>query len=231
MSTKPGIKNFIKVTNLYFEYKLLVNKSLRGRITSVNDNSKSVKVFENLNLHIKSGDKIGLFSPNGTGKTTLLKILSGIYPLDPKTVQINGKVNNMISLAGGFIDEATGEENIFIECYYHGLQKHEVKKILNNIIEFADLGKFIKLPLRTYSTGMRMRLAFSIITNINSDIIIMDEWLSVGDKSFKNKANEKLKKYLSVDKILILASHDIELIRENCNSIYTIKNFNLVKYD
>lgn len=230
MFSKLGTKSFLKIKNLNFSYFSTNGISLKKKLTSIKnlENKKEIKIFENLNLEISQGKKVGLFSSNGSGKTTLLKIITNIYPVEKKYLETQGKILNMISIGGGFKDEATGLENIYIEGYLNGYNKNQIKEKMEEIVKFADIGDFIGFPVRIYSSGMRMRLAFSIIVNFPSDIIIMDEWLSVGDNDFNEKAQKKLAEKIN-DKILLIASHDLNLLNNLCDEIYTISNYQLIK--
>jgi lipopolysaccharide transport system ATP-binding protein len=178
-----------------------------------------VRALQNINLEFRHGDRVGLLGHNGAGKSTLLRVLSGIYKPTSGQVSINGHTASLIDVSLGIDSEATGRENIFIRGALLGLSKTQINEQLEEIIEFSELGDFIDMPVRTYSSGMHLRLAFSVSTVIRPEILIMDEWLSVGDESFNYKAENRLKKLIDNTSILIIASHSKELLLKTCNKI------------
>lgn len=189
-----------------------------------------VRALQNINLEFKHGDKVGLLGHNGAGKSTLLRVLSGVYKPTSGQVVINGQVNSLIDVSLGIDSEATGRENIFIRAALLGLSKKQINEQLEEIIEFSELGDFIDMPMRTYSSGMHLRLAFSVSTVIRPEILIMDEWLSVGDENFKHKAKSRIQKLVESTSILIIASHSKELLLKTCNRIILLDH-GLVKTD
>ena len=176
-----------------------------------------VNALENINLKIKHGDRLGISGPNGSGKTSLLRILSNVLNPSEGSVKKEGDLISFIDLHYGLNFEASGIENIKIRCVLLGLNFLEIDEIVKKVIEFSELGKYIYLPVKTYSSGMLMRLSFSILSFIKADIIIMDEWLSVGDANFFEKANNKLKEMIDEASILVIASHSPEFINNLCN--------------
>ena len=209
------------------------SRSLKNKIIRVasigklgNDTSGHiiVKALKNLNFELKNGDKLGLIGSNGAGKSTLLRAISGVYPPTKGKVMIQGNVASLIDISLGIDHEATGRENIFLRGALLGIMKAEMKEMIDEIIEFSDLNEFIDMPVRTYSSGMHLRLAFSVSTVIKPEILIMDEWLSVGDENFKNKADTRLAKLVNSTDILVIASHSSELIKKNCNRVIWLEN-------
>jgi len=209
------------------------SRSLKNKIIRVasigklgNDTSGHiiVKALKNLNFELKNGDKLGLIGSNGAGKSTLLRAISGVYPPTKGKVMIQGNVASLIDISLGIDPEATGRENIFLRGALLGIMKEKMKEMIDEIIEFSDLNEFIDMPVRTYSSGMHLRLAFSVSTIINPEVLIMDEWLSVGDENFKNKADTRLSKLVKSTDILVIASHSSELIKKNCNRVIWLEN-------
>lgn len=178
-----------------------------------------VRSLDNVSFEIKSGERVGLIGHNGAGKSTLLRTLSRVYRPTQGTAKIIGKVGSLVDIGLGIGREATGLENIYIRAALLGLKRAEIDAKLDEIVEFSELGDFIYMPVRTYSSGMFMRLAFSVSTMIRPEILIMDEWLSVGDKSFNDKARTRLKEIVEASSILILASHSKKLIMDTCNRV------------
>lgn len=183
-----------------------------------------VRVLRDLNFTLSDGDRVGVVGHNGAGKSMLLRVLSGIYHPTHGRIISQGDVASLIDLSLGIDLEATGRENIFLRSALLGLSKKEVAVKLNEIVEFSELGNFIDMPMRTYSSGMHLRLAFSISTIIRPEILLMDEWLSVGDENFKNKAERRLAELVYTTKILVMASHSRDLILKTCNRVLWLEH-------
>lgn len=176
-----------------------------------------VRAINNISFTFGDGDRVGIVGHNGSGKSTLLRAIAGTYEPTRGAISVQGKVASMLSITVGMEAEATGHENIYIRGTVMGLKPREIAALSDSIAEFSELGDYLDMPLRTYSSGMYMRLAFAISTSVPADITVMDEWLSVGDTSFYEKAQERLHDMIGRSKILFLASHDENLIRKNCN--------------
>ncbi len=176
-----------------------------------------IRALNNVSFSFKEGDRVGIIGHNGSGKSTLLRVIAGAYEPTRGTINVQGKVASMLSISIGMEAEATGLENIHLRGTIMGLKPREIEALTEGIADFSELGDYLDMPLRTFSSGMYMRLAFAISTSVPADIIVMDEWLSVGDTSFYEKAQQRLKAMIDRSKILFLASHDENLIRKNCN--------------
>jgi lipopolysaccharide transport system ATP-binding protein len=176
-----------------------------------------VQALTNLTFSIRSGERVAILGHNGAGKTTLLGALSRIYAPTSGKALITGSVGSLINISLGTDPESTGRENIFLRGAILGLERDFIKKKQEEIIDFSELGDFIDLPVRTYSSGMAMRLAFAVSTMLRPEIIVMDEWLSVGDKNFQGKAAARLDEMLKDTKILVLATHSRDLALRHCN--------------
>ena len=183
-----------------------------------------VRALSNVNFQIKEGERVGLLGHNGAGKSTMLRALSGAYHPTKGNVIVSGSVGSLIDISLGINPEATGRENIFIRGALLGLSKADIQKRFLEIVEFSELGEFIEMPVRTYSSGMHLRLAFAVSTIVRPEILLMDEWLSVGDESFKNKAEARLEELVSSTKILVIASHSRELITSTCNRVIWLEH-------
>jgi lipopolysaccharide transport system ATP-binding protein len=197
----------------------VLNAAAGGFIERQHDGVVVVHGLESISLEIKPGDRIGLVGHNGAGKTTLLRVLSGIYHPTRGRITIQGEVTSLINISLGIDPESTGRENIILRSAMMGLSPAQTKEREDEIIEFSGLGDFIDMPFRTYSSGMQLRLAFSVSTCIRPQILIMDEWLSTGDQDFRDRAEKRLKEVVSSTEILVLASHSMQLLEKNCNRL------------
>ena len=187
-----------------------------------------VRAVDHLSFDWNEGDRIGLVGHNGSGKTTLLRALGGIYEPVGGSLSVHGRVASMLSLTLGMDDEATGYENIFLRGTIMGLSRREIAGMVDEICEFSELGDFINMPMRAYSSGMSMRLAFTISTSVKADIILMDEWIGAGDETFAEKAQRRLAELVGQAKILVLASHSPDIIRANCNKVVRLDHGRIV---
>lgn len=197
------------------------------------DGSQSAKAggkvaVDQLNLTITEGERLGIVGRNGAGKSTLLHMIAGISDPTSGVIRINGKVTSIMTLGVGLRDDLSGRENIYVDGEIQGKSRTEVDEVIDLIIEFSELGKFIDYPIRTYSTGMKARLAFSMITHIEPEILIIDEALSVGDASFSAKATARILDICARGKIVILVSHGMQSIRDICNRCIYLKDGQVV---
>lgn len=176
-----------------------------------------IRSLEDISFEIKDGDRVGLVGHNGAGKSTLLRTLAQVYEPTYGNVAIEGDIGSLVDISLGIDLEATGRENIYIRGALLGLSKKQIDENFEEILEFSELGEFIDMPVRTYSSGMHLRLAFSVATVIRPQILLMDEWLSVGDATFNVKAEERLHALVQSSRILVIASHSRELIERVCN--------------
>lgn len=181
-------------------------RSLLGRTTQSGDADKFA-VLENIDLLVPKGRSIGLIGRNGCGKSTLLRLMAGIYWPDAGTVRVHGRVASLLELGAGFHPEFSGRENVFIYGIILGLTRKEIRAKFDEIVAFAELEEFIDAPVRTYSSGMFMRLAFSVATHLDPDVFLIDEALAVGDASFSLKCGERLRRFREQGKSLVIVSH------------------------
>jgi lipopolysaccharide transport system ATP-binding protein len=227
LALKAFHASMIRLENASVRFTVLDprNRSLRRKLVqtatggALGKNSRgdtTVNALTDLDLIVHSGERLGIVGHNGAGKTTLLRVLGRIYEPTSGSVQIEGKVCSLINLSLGTDPESTGRENVLLRAAFLGVSRDEALARMDEIIKFSGLGDFIDLPVRTYSTGMLLRLAFAVSTITPSDILLMDEWLSVGDSEFRRKAEERMQEVLSNSKILVLASHSPDLILRHC---------------
>ena len=197
--------------------KTLVSRATGGAILKEADKPKTVRALSNVSAHIQSGDRVGLVGPNGAGKTTILRAMAGIYEPVRGTMRSEGSVSTLLDIGAGMNGELTGIENIQLRGLFMGLSHKQIRELTPQIEEFTELGEFLNMPLRTYSSGMMVRLAFAMATAIKADILLMDEWVLAGDAAFTAKASERLQELVTGAKIMVLASHNHEIIRQWCN--------------
>ncbi|RBL85866.1 ABC transporter ATP-binding protein [Streptomyces cavourensis] len=197
--------------------KRLFQVATGGQISANASGRVIIRAIENLTLTIKDGDRVGLLGHNGAGKSTLLRLLSGVYEPSSGRAEIKGDIGSLIDVSFGIDPEASGRENIYLRGALLGLTRAEIKAKLEEIIDFSELGDFIDMPVRTYSSGMHLRLAFSVSTIIRPEILLMDEWLSVGDEGFRVRAEARMNELVESTHILVIASHSRDLIKETCN--------------
>jgi ABC-type polysaccharide/polyol phosphate transport system ATPase subunit len=221
--------SWISVENVTLDFPALAHRKrgptfqeLKGQTTGgafrINHQGEVyVRALDDISLVLEPGDRLALLGHNGAGKTTLLRTMAGIYPPTHGRVHIDGRVIPLLNLNFGLDLEATGLDNILVRGLYLGMSRAEIKSKLIDIASFSDLGEFLNFPMRTYSAGMRARLAFAIATNIEADILLLDEGLVTGDASFLQKASKKFEHFASQSNILVLASHSNKTLRELCN--------------
>jgi len=179
--------------------------------------------LKGINLKVKRGESVGIIGRNGAGKTTLLRVIAGIYKPTSGKVTVKGRIMPIIELGAGFDMELTGRENIFLNGLLLGMTRKEIEERYDEIVEFSGLGEFINSPVRTYSSGMKLRLGFSIATAIDPDIILIDEVFAVGDEEFKEKCVRRMKEMMKKGATLLFVSHDMDAIKENCERVILLE--------
>lgn len=197
--------------------KNTVMQAATGGKVSFGAEGTVIRSLEDVSFEIHEGERVGLIGHNGAGKSTLLRALSNVYAPTAGRAEIVGEIGSLVDIGLGIDGEATGRENIFIRGALLGLKRKEIEERFDEIVEFSELGEFINMPVRTYSSGMHLRLAFAVATIIRPEILLMDEWLSVGDASFNEKAEKRLNDLVQSSRILVIASHSRELIEKTCN--------------
>lgn len=214
-----NLKNAIEVIDVTKSFKIYYDKAstLKEHLLFWKRNeSELFTALKEINVTIKKGETVGLVGVNGSGKSTLLKLMTKIiYPTKGHIVT-HGKLTSLLELGAGFHNDFTGRENIYFNASIFGLTKQEIDKRLDDIIEFSELGEFIDNPVRTYSSGMYMRLAFSIAINVDAEILLIDEILAVGDQHFQEKCFQKLQELKMSDKTIVIVSHDLGHIESLC---------------
>ncbi len=197
--------------------KKVLSAATGGRIAAESGHVPVVLALRDVSLEISAGDRVGLIGPNGAGKTSLLRILAGVYEPTSGRLSVQGNVTSLIDVTLGMDHEATGYDNIRLRGLILGLSKRRITELVPEIAEFSGLGGYLNMPVRTYSSGMVLRLAFSTVTCVQPDILIMDEWINVGDAEFVAKAQSRLAQLIDKASILVLASHNEGIINSLCN--------------
>jgi homopolymeric O-antigen transport system ATP-binding protein len=227
----PGIA--IDVADLGVRYDLRFNRktTLRQSFTRIVGRRQDRTDFwalRDVSFRLVHGESLGVIGPNGAGKSTLLQILAGIISPTTGVVDVHGHVSTLLTLGAGFDQELSGLENIRLAGAFLGLDHREVERRMPGIVEFADLGEFIDAPLRTYSSGMRARLGFSIATAIDPDILLLDEVLGTGDQAFREKSRTRVEELVRAAKAIVLVTHDMSWVTEFCNRALLLERGRIV---
>ena len=223
----------IEVKDVYKSFNVYLDKanSLKEKLLFWKRNRKEVReILKGINLNIKKGEAVALIGVNGSGKSTLLKLMTKIiYPNKGKIIT-NGKLTSLLELGAGFHADFSGRENIYFNASIFGLTRKEIDRRLDQIIEFSELRDFIDNPVRTYSSGMYMRLAFAVAINVDADILLVDEILSVGDQHFQAKCIEKMKELRKEGKTMVFVTHSLSAAKELCDRAVWLNN-GIIKMD
>ena len=214
------IEYSIIVKDVYKSFKLIFDKpfTLKERLVFWKSTKKEYReVLKNINLNIKKGETVALIGTNGSGKSTLLKLMTKIIYPTKGYIKTDGKLTSLLELGAGFHPDFTGRENIYFNAAIFGLSAAEIDKRVDEIIRFSELEDFIDSPVRTYSSGMYMRLAFSIAINVDAEILLIDEILAVGDQHFQEKCFEKLEQLSNSGKTIVIVSHSLGALKKLCD--------------
>ena len=202
----------------------LINIGTGGRIGSENGRIKSVVALDNASFNLQQGDFVGLVGHNGAGKSTLLRTVAGIYSPTRGSLKVSGSISTIFEMGAGIDPELNGYENIMRMSMFCGISPREAKQNIPYVEDFTELGNFLQLPVRTYSSGMITRLMFAVSTCIEPEILLLDEMFGTGDKAFHDKAVKRMNELVSCAGILIFASHDSNLLKENCNRFLRLEH-------
>jgi len=205
------------------------SRFLGGEVARTSDKHVRVRALDDISFKLVEGDRLGLIGHNGSGKSTLLNVLSRIYMPERGMVKINGKVTPLFNVTLGLDSDDTGYQNIYTIGMYYGLSKAELDLRREDIIEFSELGDFIHLPVRTYSSGMLLRLSFAIVTSMRPDILVIDEGIGAGDAQFTKKAKARLENFYEGLSIMVMASHSNDLIKSMCNKAMLLERGKCLK--
>ncbi len=217
---KETMEDKIIVENVSKSFSVYQDKAntIKEKILFFKRNRKEkIEVLKNINLRIKEGETVGLIGVNGSGKSTLLKLMTQIIYPDSGKIETRGKLTSLLELGAGFHPDFSGRENIYFNASIFGLTKKEIDARLKDIIEFSELGEFIDNPVRTYSSGMYMRLAFSVAINVDAEILLIDEILSVGDQHFQEKCYQKMRELKEQGKTMVFVTHSLDVVKKLCS--------------
>ena len=217
----------ICVKDVYKNFNVYLDKAntIKEKLLFLTRNRKEKReVLKGINLNIKKGEAVALIGTNGSGKSTLLKLMTKILYPNSGTIEINGKLTSLLELGAGFHPDFSGRENIYFNASIFGLTRKEIDERLEDIIEFSELRSYIDNPIRTYSSGMFMRLAFAVAINVNADILLVDEILSVGDEHFQNKCIEKMLELKNEGKTMVFVTHSMESVKKLCTRAIWLYN-------
>lgn len=217
---KDVVLDYPVSTNLkgYLSSKLYKH-SIGGKITVQENNVTVVRALDHLSLHCDPGDSVGIIGHNGSGKSTLLRILAGIYEPTHGEVEVKGHTNALLGMSLGVNTEATGYENIELNAILHGYKPKEILEKTKEIEEFSELREYLNMPIRTYSSGMKVRLSFSMATAFCKEILIIDEVMGAGDAGFMKKAQTRMKQLILDSELVVMANHSTDLLKKFCNKI------------
>lgn len=217
----------IIVKNMSKDFVIYGDKAntLKERIIRFGKNKKDVRhILKNINIEIKKGETVALIGVNGSGKSTLLKLITKIIYPNKGSIKVNGKISSLLELGAGFHPDFSGRENIYFNASIFGLTKKEIDERLDKIIEFSELGEYIDTPIRTYSSGMYMRLAFSVAINVDAEVILIDEILAVGDQKFQEKCMNKMLELKKEGKTMVFVSHSRDAVEFLCDRAIWLNN-------
>lgn len=210
----------IRVEHVDKSFKIVYDKTntIKEKILFWNRGKKEIRpILKDINLEIKKGEVVALIGVNGSGKSTLLKLMTKIIYPNKGKIETNGKLTSLLELGAGFHPDFSGRENIYFNASIFGLTRKEIDKRMEDIIDFSELEEFIDNPVRTYSSGQYMRLAFSIAINVDAEILLIDEILAVGDQHFQDKCFDKLKELSDSEKTIVIVSHSLDAVKQICN--------------
>ncbi len=218
----------IKVNHVYKSFNVYYDRAntLKERLLFIGRNKKREKreILNDINIDIKKGETVALIGVNGSGKSTLLKLMTQIIFPNKGTIETHGKLTSLLELGAGFHPDFSGRENIYFNSSIFGLTKKEIDSRLEQIIEFSELGELIDNPVRTYSSGQYMRLAFSVAINVDAEILLIDEILSVGDQHFQEKCFNKMRELKKEGKTMVFVTHSMESVRNLCDRAIWLYN-------
>lgn len=220
----------LTVDDLHISYRGLKKTSIRASWTKLKNKVEVFEALRGVSFELEEGKILGIIGKNGSGKSTMLKAIAGVFSPDKGTIDLHGNSISLLSIGVGFNKKLTGRENIYLSGMLLGFSEDEIKEKEKEIIKFADIGDFINKPVKTYSSGMYSKLAFAITAILETDIMLIDEVLSVGDAKFKEKSYNKMKELISDDKrTVVIVSHSLGTIKDLCNEVLWLNDGKVVE--
>jgi len=206
----------------------LLREIITGRIKKTPRKDRWFRALNGINLEVNRGEVIGLMGPNGSGKSTLLRVMAGIYAPDEGSIEVEGRITLLAGIGTGFNQDLTGRENIKLSGSIFGFDQKSIQEMEEGIIEFSGIREFIDDPIRTYSAGMRARLGFAIISNLEPDVLLLDEVMSVGDYEFRKKSRARIDELVQGDATVVIVSHSKSILKSMCDKVYGIREGKIV---
>lgn len=228
MSTDNTVITLNQVSKLFFKQEQKTFKEFLPAFFTGKKTREWFWALHNIDLTIKAGESVGIMGPNGSGKSTLLKLIAGVTTPTRGTINVTGRVAPMIELGAGFHPELTGRENVYLNGVILGMSRAEVEDKFAEIVDFAELADFIDVPVKHYSSGMYLRLAFSVAIHTNPDILLVDEILAVGDDKFRAKCLKRVRDFQAAGKAIVMVSHSMDQIRDYCDRAILLDKGSLV---
>ena len=219
----------ISLSNVALDYPRVrkgvgfLREIITGRFNKQPNKKNWFRALDKIDLEVNKGEVIGIIGPNGSGKSTLLRVIAGIYAPDEGTVEVQGRITLLAGVGTGFNQDLTGRENISLTASIYGFDRTEIREIEEEIIEFSGIRSFIDDPMRTYSAGMRARLGFAIISNLDPDVLLLDEVMSVGDHEFRKKSRARIEELVNGDATVVIVSHSKAILKSLCDKVYFIR--------
>ena len=219
----------ISLTNVALDYPRVrkgigfLREMITGRFSKQPTNEKWFRALKGIDLDVEKGEVVGIIGPNGSGKSTLLRVIAGIYAPDEGSVEVQGRITLLAGVGTGFNQNLTGRENISLTASIFGFNKKDILEMEEDIIDFSGIREFIDDPIRTYSAGMRARLGFAIISNLDPDILLLDEVMSVGDHEFRKKSRARIEELVKGKATVVIVSHSKSILKSLCDKVYFIQ--------
>lgn len=225
----------VRVRDVVMEFRLVhernvtlkeaVVRALRGRRSS---RVEMFRALDGVSFSAGAGESLGIIGPNGSGKTTMLRLLAGVLTPTSGTVEIDGRVTALIELGAGFNPDLSGEENVYLGGALYGFRREQMRAKFEAIVQFAELERFIHAPLKTYSSGMRARLGFALATDVDPDVLVVDEVLAVGDASFQEKCLHRIRRFREQGRTIVVVSHDLGTVESTCDRVLRVERGHVV---
>jgi ABC-type polysaccharide/polyol phosphate transport system ATPase subunit len=228
MGAAIDVRDVTMEFRLVYERNMTLKESVVRRLRGGKSRVELFRALESLSFRVAPGEALGVIGHNGSGKTTLMRLLAGVLTPTSGSVAVSGRITTLIDLGAGFNPDLTGVENVFLAGALYGFSRRDMEAKLGRIVEFAELQRFIDVPVKNYSSGMSARLGFSIATDVDPDVLLVDEVLAVGDESFQVKCFERMRRFRRDGKTIVLVSHDLTTIRQFCDRAILLDHGHLV---